>query len=64
MKLKTEKQNDLLNNRVIDLQARSMRDNLIFYNVEEKDEENTTAIIQDILESQLEIEDAKLIKID
>jgi hypothetical protein len=28
-----EEQNTILNNRVIDLQARSMRNNLVFYNI-------------------------------
>jgi hypothetical protein len=41
-----------------------MRDNLILYNVEEKEEENTTQLIHTILESHLEIQDAKSIKID
>ena len=53
-----------LNNRVIDLQARSMRDNLIFYNIKESDGEDTTKIIKDIMENTLGIENAKSIKID
>ena len=59
-----EQLNSTLNNRVIDLQARSMRDNLIFYNVKESDGENTTALIHDILENTLGIENAKTMKID
>ena len=54
-----EEQNTILNNRVIDLQARSMRDNLVFYNIEE----NTTEILQSFLESRLGMENAKTIKI-
>ncbi len=33
-----EQQNSVLNNRVIDIQARSMRDKLIFYNLPERRE--------------------------
>ncbi len=61
---KLEQLNSSLNYRVIDLQARSMRDNLIFYNVKESDGENTTNLIQDIMENNLGIENAKSIKID
>jgi uncharacterized protein (DUF3084 family) len=35
---KLEQINPALNHRVIDFQARSMRDNLIFYNIAEKTE--------------------------
>ena len=42
--------NALLNNRVIDLQARSMRDNLLFYNSKESAEENTKDVIHKLLE--------------
>jgi hypothetical protein len=56
---KLEQMNYLLNNRVIDLQARSMRDNLIFYNIKE----NTTEVIQNLIESHFGIEDAKMMKI-
>ena len=55
-----EQLNTTLNNRVIDLQARSMRDNLIFYNIIE----DTMEIIKDIMENTLGIENAKSIKID
>ncbi len=41
-----------------------MRDNLIFYNVEENDEENSTEIVHSLLESHFKIQDAKSIKID
>jgi hypothetical protein len=41
-----------------------MCDNLIFYNVKESDGENTTNLIQDIMENNLGIENAKSIKID
>ncbi len=42
----------------------SMRDNLIFYNVEENEEENSTEIVHSLLESNFKIHDAKSIKID
>ena len=38
---KLEQENIALNNSVIDLKARSMRDNLIFFNIEESERENT-----------------------
>ena len=41
-----------------------MRDNLIFYNIAEKTEENATELVHSLLESQFGIEDAKEIKID
>ncbi|CAB3989434.1 Hypothetical predicted protein, partial [Paramuricea clavata] len=61
---KLEQMNSVLNNHVIDLQARSMRYNLIFYNIKENKEENTTEIIHNLIESHFGIEDAKMIKID
>ncbi len=60
-----EELNATLKDRVIDLQARSMRDNLIFYNISEKKDENVKEIIHDMLEKQLGLEKAKEnIKID
>jgi 3-methyladenine DNA glycosylase/8-oxoguanine DNA glycosylase len=41
-----------------------MRDNLLFYNIAEKTEENATELVHSLLESQFSIEDAKEIKID
>ena len=62
---KLEELNTTLRNRVIDLQARSMRDNLIFYNIKELKNENVTDVIHNVLENQLELENAKsLVKID
>ncbi|CAB4044604.1 Hypothetical predicted protein [Paramuricea clavata] len=50
---------------VIDLKARSMRDNLLFYNVQEDEKENTSDKIYKILEENLQIPDAReKIKID
>lgn len=61
---KLEQMNSTLNNRVIDLQARSMRDNLIFYNLKESKDENTTEVVHSLIESHFGIEDAKSIRID
>ena len=62
---KLEQENIALNNSVIDLKARSMRDNLIFFNIEETERENTTSIIHKILEENMDIEDAaNKIKVD
>ena len=60
-----EELNATLQSRVIDLQARSMRDDLIFYNISEKNDENAKEIIHDLLENKLGLENAKEnVKID
>ena len=62
-----QESNRLLQESVIDLNplARSMRDNLLFYNVEEEERENTDEKIYRILEEKLQIPDARnRIKID
>jgi chromosome segregation ATPase len=63
-----ENENTRLNNSVIDLKARSMRDNLLFFNIDEpigEKKEDTTEIILALLENKLEIPDARnKIKID
>jgi tRNA threonylcarbamoyladenosine modification (KEOPS) complex Pcc1 subunit len=57
--------NRCLHESVIDLKAPSMRDNLLFFNVEEEEKENTDEKIFQILEEKLEIPDARnKIKID
>jgi hypothetical protein len=35
-----------------------MRDNLLFFNIPERDQENTTEIIHELLETKMEIRDA------
>ena len=60
-----EKDNERLNNSVIDLRARSMRDNLVFYNIKENAKENTTEIIHKLLEEKFNIQNAsEKVKID
>ena len=54
-----EREMKALRDKVIDLQARSMRDNLLFFNMPENKGENTTEIIHEILETKLGIEDAR-----
>ena len=50
---------------IIDLKSRSMRDNSVFYNIQEKEEENATDEIFQFLEKELQIEKPKeKIKID
>ncbi|CAB4044117.1 unc-13-like C, partial [Paramuricea clavata] len=62
---KLEKENELLSKSIVDLKARSMRDNLIFYNLPETKEENTTDIIHNLLEEKLGVENVRRdIKID
>jgi hypothetical protein len=48
-----------LRNKIVDLQARSMRDNLLFFNIPERDQGNTTEIIQELLEAKMGIHDAR-----
>jgi tRNA threonylcarbamoyladenosine modification (KEOPS) complex Pcc1 subunit len=60
-----EEANRRLHESVIDLKARSVRDNLLLFNVEEEEKENTDDKIFQILEEKLEIPDARnKIKID
>ena len=60
-----ERERNALRDKVIDLQARSMRDNLLFFNMPENKDENTTEMIHEILETKLGIEDARAkVKID
>ncbi len=62
---KLEQDNATLHNKIVDLQARSMRDNLLFFNIPERDQENTTEIIHELLETKMEIRDARnQVKID
>ena len=59
-----EEENRRLHESIVDLKARSMRDNLLFHNVEGP-RENTTDQICQFLEEKLEIPDARnKIKID
>ncbi|CAB4008851.1 Hypothetical predicted protein [Paramuricea clavata] len=50
-----EDTNRRLQESVVDLKPRSMRDNLLFFNVKKDEKENTTEKIYDILEQNLEI---------
>jgi hypothetical protein len=60
-----EETNRKLQDNIIDLKARSMRDNLLFFNISEDENENMTETIHDILENQMGFEDAKnRVKID
>ncbi|CAB3978770.1 Hypothetical predicted protein [Paramuricea clavata] len=56
---KLEDSNRRLQESVIDPKARFMRDNLLFFNVNEDERENTTEKIYKILERNLEIPNAK-----
>ena len=62
---KLEEDNTALRDKVVDLQAGSMRDNLLFFNIAEHDQENTTQIIHDLQETKMEIVNAReKLKID
>jgi hypothetical protein len=51
--------NSALKSQVLDLQSRSMRDNLLFYNIPEVAEEKCDEIVLEFCETKLKIEDAK-----
>ena len=54
-----------MRDKIIDIQARSMRDNLLFFNMPELEKENTTEMIHKLLESNIGITDARnAVKID
>ena len=60
-----ERKRNSLCDIVINLQARSMHYNLLFFNMPENKDENTTKMIHEMLETKLEIEDAcSKVKID
>ena len=62
---KLEEDNATLRDKIVDIQARSMRDNLLFFNIPENDKENTTELIHELLESKMEIKEARSnVKID
>ncbi len=62
---KLKRDNEMMRNKIVDLQARSMQDNLLFFNMPENDKENTTEMIHDLLENKIGIEDARSkVKID
>ena len=52
---KLEKDNATLRDKIVDIQARSMRDNLLFFNIPEQDKEITTEIIHNLLETKFQI---------
>ena len=60
-----EDSNQRLQDSVVDLKARSMRDNLLFHNIDESEEEDCTEVIYSLLEEKLDMPEARSsIKID
>ena len=51
---KLEKDNEFLHKSVTDPKARSMPDNLLFYNLPEKKDENTTKIVLKLIEEKVQ----------
>ena len=51
-----------LSNKITDLQARSMRDNLLFFGVKEEFKEDCRSVLKAALESQLKMSYAQSIK--
>lgn len=52
--VKSDMQN--LTERHLDLQSRSMRDNLIFTGIDDQEEENTETVLKDFIKNTLRIE--------
>ena len=52
---------DQLKTKLTDLEARSMRDNLMFYGLKETKDENCETLVKDFCTNKLEIEGAKLV---
>lgn len=55
-----EKENKILRNKVIDMQERSMRDNLIFTGINEDNQQNfedTEKLVQDLIKNKLDIQE-------
>lgn len=55
---KISAENEKLREEILDLQARSMRDNLLFFNIEESELEDCKKVILEICEKDLEIPSA------
>ena len=51
---KLEKDNEFLNKSVMDLKARSMRDNLLYYNLPKMKDENATKIVLKLIEEKVQ----------
>lgn len=59
-----ERDRDMINNKIIDLKSRTMRDNLIFYGITEGGTtENCTSLVKNLIETQLCIK-TEVMKID
>ncbi|XP_041379098.1 uncharacterized protein LOC121391585 [Gigantopelta aegis] len=55
------KDKDRLTEEIVDLQSRSMRDNLLFFNIKEGENENRYELIEKVCADKLEISDTLLI---
>ena len=51
--------NNKVSEEVVDLQCRSMRDNLLFFNIQENDEENCNDVIQKFCTENLQLTDSE-----
>ena len=50
-----KEENSELKKRVVDLQARSMRDNLLFFNIRESDGEDPESLVKELIKEELKI---------
>ncbi|CAB3978764.1 Hypothetical predicted protein [Paramuricea clavata] len=50
-----ENENTTLHDSIVDLKARSMRDNSVFFNISKHEKEDTTVVIHSLLEEKFEL---------
>ena len=56
--------NDQMKADILDLKSRSMRDNLLFFNIQESQDEDCAAIVKNFCKEKLHIENAETIRLD
>jgi len=56
-----EDEKDKLNDKIIDLESRSMRENLMFYGIQEEQHENCETLVKDMIRDKLQIDPTDII---
>ena len=56
--------NDQMKADILDLKSRSMRDNLLFFNIPQSQDEDCAAIVMNFCKEKLHIENAETIRLD
>lgn len=62
--IKQDEHLNCLHEQVLDLRSRSMKNNILFHNVPEKDRENITETVKNILEKDLKMTNVENVEID